>query len=191
MHAPIDEQFPRDFYVYNLREFLSVLSIISDPILDFTNDKYVVVMSKDGKQKLRYVESDPEFVTSYTIKEPNVPSVDYQVDITAEQFASVMKAAHTMRLEFVGFSCDGETCSLSAFNKNNGDGKETNNFAVEAGNHDTPFNMFYKLDTQNISVLLGEGDLSFEISEKKISKITAESGKVFWAAFNVNSKYGE
>jgi hypothetical protein len=191
MHAPIDEEFPRDFYVYNLREFLSVLSIIEDPTLDFSNDQFMTVTSKDGKQKLRYLESDPQFVTSYTDKEPRVPSTEFIADVTADQFASVMKAAQTMRLEFVGFVCDGSTITLTAFNRNNGDQAITNNFAIEMGDHDTPFEMFYKLDSQNIGVLLGEGDLSFEVSEKKISKVSTDSGKTFWIAMNANSKYGE
>jgi hypothetical protein len=46
------------------------------------------------------------------------------------------------------------------------------------------------LDQQNIPVLLGEGDLDFTISEKKISNVKAESGKEFWIALNANSKYG-
>ena len=191
MHAPIEEEFPRDFYVYNLREFLSVLSIIEDPLLDFSDDKFMVVTSKDGKQRLRYSESDPQFVTSYTDKEPRIPSVEYTVDVSAEQFASVMKAAQTMRLEFVGFVCDGNTVSLTAFNKNNGDQGTTNNFAIEMIDHDTKFEMFYKLGSQNIGVLLGEGDMTFEVSEKKISKVSTKSGKTFWIAMNANSKYGE
>lgn len=191
MHAPIEEEFPRDFYVYNLREFLSVLSIIDDPVLDFSDEKFMVVTSPDGKQKLRYSEADPQFVTSYTDKEPRVPSVEYTVEVSAEQFASVMKAAQTMRLEFVGFVCDGKTVSLSAFNKNNGDEEVTNNFAIEMIDHGVEFQMFYKLDSQNIGVLLGEGDLTFEVSEKKITKVSTNSGKTFWIAMNANSKYGE
>ena len=188
--APIKEKFPRDFYVYDLREFLSVLSIIPEPKLDFSSDNYLLVQSDDGKQKLRYLESDPQFVTSYTDKEPKLPSVDFTVKVSEDQFASVMKAAQTMKLEFVGFLCDGETISFAAFQKNNGDDNMTNNFSIEMLDGDTEFSMFYKIDSQNIGVLLNEGDLTFEVSEKKISKVTAESGKVFWISMNANSKYG-
>lgn len=189
VHANIEEEFPRDFYVYDLREFLSVVSIIEKPILDFSNEKYVQIKSDDGKQKLRYIEADPQFVTSYVDKVPKLPSKDIEVTVTKEQFQSVMKAAHTMKLEFVGFTCDGTTVTLSAFNKNNGDEKTTNNFSIELMDGDTEFQMFYKLDQQNVSVLLGEGNLDFTISSKKISNVKAESGKEFWIAMNANSKY--
>jgi len=190
VHANIEEEFPRDFYVYDLREFLSVVGIIDKPILDFSNDKYVQIKSEDGTQKLRYIDADPQFVTSYVDKVPKLPSSDIEVAVTKDQFQSVMKAAQTMKLDFVGFVCDGETITLSAFNKNNGDDNQTNNFSIELMDGDTEFEMFYKLDQQNIPVLLGEGDLDFTISEKKISNVKAESGKEFWIALNANSKYG-
>ena len=190
MHAPIDEEFPRDFHVYDLREFLSVLSIIQEPNLDFSDDKFMKVVSEDGKQKLRYLEADPQFVQSYTNKEPKLPEIDFTVEVTENQFSSVMKAAQTMKLENVGFVCDGENITLSAFNKNNGDNKTTNNFSVDLAEGDEVFQMFYKIDSQNVGVLLGEGDLTFEVSSKKISKVTTKSGKTFWIAMNANSTYG-
>jgi len=189
VHASIDEEWPRDFYVYDLREFLSVVGIIENPTLDFTNDKFVQIKSSDGKQKLRYIEADPQFVTSYVDKVPKLPSTEIEVLVTEQQFQSVMKAAQTMRLDFVGFVCDGETISLSAFNKNNGDESTTNNFSIELMEGDVEFEMFYKLDNQNIAVLLGEGDLDFKVSAKKISNVKTVSGKEFWIALNANSKY--
>jgi len=191
MHAPIEEAFPRNFHVYDLREFMSVVSIINEPVLDFSDDKFLKIESEDKSQKLRYLESDPQFVQSYTEKEPKMPSIDFKVEVTAEQFSSVVKAAQTMKLDFVGFVCDGEQITLSAFNKNNGDNNITNNFAIELAEGDTEFEMFYKIDSQNIGVLLGEGNLTFEVSSKKISKVQAESGKTFWIAMNANSTYGE
>lgn len=187
MHAPIEEAFPRDFHVYDLREFLSVLSIIQEPILDFSDPKFLKIESEDKKQKLRYLESDEQFVKSYTDKEPNIPESDFIVNVSEEQFASVMKAAQTMKLDFVGFVSDGSTISLSAFNKNNGDESTTNNFSIDLIESEDVFKMFYKIDSQNISVLLGEGDLLFEVSYKKISKIHTKTGKTFWIAMNANS----
>lgn len=189
MHAPIDDTFPRDFHVYDLREFLSVLSIIPEPKLDFSDDKFLKVSSDDGNQKLRYLEADPQFVQSYTDKEPKLPGIDFEVVVSADKFSSVMKAAQTMKLDNVGFISDGETITLSAFNKNNGDSKTTNNFSIDLADADAVFEMFYKIDMQNIGVLLGEGDLTFEVSSKKISKVATQTGKTFWIAMNANSSY--
>lgn len=191
IHAPIKEDIPRDFHIYDLREFLSVLSIIEDPIIDFSNDKYLQIQSNDETQKLRYLESDPEFVKSYIEKTPNLPSIDFSVTVTGEQFASVMKAATLMKLEYVGFVSDGEKIDIAAFNKNNGDDSVTNNFSIKLIEEETePFEMFFKIETMNVGVLLGEGDLNFDVCSKKITKIVTESGKTFWMAMNTDSKWG-
>lgn len=190
LHAPLEDQFPRDFNIYDLGEFLRVTSIIDDPTLDFSNDSFLAIKSDDGKQKIRYMESDPDFVKdSYTEKTPDLSDPDIELEVTQSQFASIMDAAKTMKLEYVGFIADGETVSITAFNKNNGDENETNKFSIELMDTDLTFQMFYKLDSQNISVLEGEGDLNFSIVSKKISKVESNSGKTFWVAMNIGSKW--
>ncbi len=80
--------------------------------------------------------------------------------------------------------------SISAFNKNNGDGKDTNNFNNELVECDQTFRMFYKLDTHNIQVLLGEGDLTVTIDGKrKVSKVETQTGKILWIAFDAKSDF--
>ena len=193
VHAPIDRAFPRDFNVYDLREFLSVLNIIPDAELDFSNDNCVLIKSSDGKQKIRYYEADPEFITSYIDKVPNLSDSDIAltVSVTEDQFHSVVKSASTMKLEYIGFICDGQKVYLSAFNKHNGDLNNTNQFSVEVADYTlNPFEMFYKvINGTNINILLNEGDLKFDISPKKISRIGTESGKTFWIAMNINSEF--
>lgn len=194
IHAPIDVEFPRDFHIYDLREFLNVIKIIPDAQLDFSNDKYVLIRSVDGSQKLRYMESDPEFVKSYTPNEPNMASPDLEVEVTEEDWLRVLKAAQIMKLQFVGFVSTGEgKVTLSAFNQNNGDENMTNVFSVEvqpANEVTESFQMFYKLETQNIGVLSSEGKLSFEITKNRVSRVKTESGKTLWVSMNVNSKWG-
>lgn len=190
VHAPLADKFPRTFNIYDVSEFLSVLKIIDNPILDFSNDSFVEIRSEDGKQKIRYIESDEEYVTSYTDKMPNMGDPDIQIQVSEQQFTSVMKAAKTMKLDFVGFVANGEKVSLSAFKKNNEtDNDQTNLFSIELMETDETFEMFYKLESQNISVLEGEGDLVFYITKGKISKIETASGKTFWLAMNINSKW--
>lgn len=186
----IDEVFPRDLHIYDLREFISVVNIVKAPEFDFSNDKFVVIKSSDDKQKLRYVEANPDLIQSFIDKDLTLSNDDVEVVITAEQFKSVITAAQTMRLNHIGFVSDGETLSISAFGMNNGDGKETNNFNNELVECDQTFRMFYKLDVHNIQVLLGEGDLTITIDGKrKVSKVETETGKIMWVAFDAKSEF--
>lgn len=190
IHAPITSVFPRDFHVYDIREFLSAVSIIEEPELDFSDDKSVIIRSQDGKQKLTFIEASEEFVrASYVEKEPPMDEAIAELTVTGAQFSTVMKAANVMKLDFVGFVSDGSKVYLRAFNKNNGSDAVTNAYEVELGDSDVEYTMIYKRDVQNISFLAGEGDLSFYLTERKISKVETESGKKFWLTMNVDSEY--
>ena len=48
--AIVDEQFPRDFAVYDLNQFLNGLSLHQDPEMDFKEDSYLTI--REGKEKL-------------------------------------------------------------------------------------------------------------------------------------------
>lgn len=190
--APIEDTWPRDFNIYNVNEFLSVLDIVETPELDFSSDKYVTIRSKDGKQKLRYLESAPEYITSYTDKIPPMAGSDIEVTVTENQFKSIIKAAQTMNLEYVGFVGDGDKVSITAFNKNNGDNADTNTFSIELGDSSTDqtFKMYYKLKVHEIDILQGEGSLEFSISSRKISKVKTESSKTFYITMDPKSEFG-
>lgn len=188
----IDEEFPRDVHIYNLGQFVSILNIVKDPVIDLSKDNSLVIKSKDGKQRIRYIEANPAMVESYVAQDPSLSNEDITFTVTEEQFKSVMQACSTLSLEFVGFQADGQDFFIAAFNKNeDGDDNETNNYKIELGKTDLKFNMFYKLGTQKIDMLSKEkGDLEFSIDgSRKLSEVKTEDGKVFWFTFNASSEW--
>lgn len=191
--APIKETIPREFNIYDLKEFLAVQSIIEEPIIDFSNEAFLEIKSEDGYQKLRYMESQPKMVNSYTEKTPNLDNlIDVSFVVPAEDFKRVYKAASTMSLDNIGFICDGEKINLCAFSMANEDTVETNYFAIEVGEFDTPFKMFFKMEhSKQIGVFLDEGDLRFNISSKRICRVESGSGKTFYSSFNSKSTFGD
>ena len=48
----VDEEFERDFGIYNLNEFLNAMSLYQDPQLDFKNESYVSI--REGKTRSKY-----------------------------------------------------------------------------------------------------------------------------------------
>lgn len=180
----LEVELPRTFCIYDLREFISVLSVIDKPVLDFTNDKFVVVKSEDGKQKLRYIDGAENLINSYFEKDFKLPSEDIEVAVSAQQLKAVMNAAQTLKLSYIGFRSEDGVVMLSAFDRNNGSGEETNGFSVEVGETTDEFDMFYKADT--LAIL--DGDCKFEISARKISKVT-NGTKVFWLSLDANSVF--
>lgn len=183
MQTAIAETLPRTFCIYDVREFISVLGIISSPVLDFTDPKFVLIKSEDGSQKLKYVDGAENLINSYFEKDFKLPSEDLEVEVKAQQLKAVMNAATTLKLDWVGFKSDGNgKVVLTAFDRNNGSGNDTNGFSVEVGDTTDTFDMFYK--TEALSVL--DGDCKFTISARKVSQVT-NGGKVFFMALHADS----
>lgn len=180
----LTQAFPRDFCIYDLREFVGVVSIIDNPVLDFSNDKFVIIKSQDSKQKLRYLDGAENLIGSYFDKEFKLPSEDVVVSVTNTQLKAVMNAATALKLEYVGFKSEDGKIYLCAFDRNNGSGEETNGFSIEVGETTDEFQLFYK--TENLAVL--DGDCEFTISSKKISKVI-NGERTFFMALDANSDF--
>ena len=60
--ADIKEEFPRDFAIYDLNQFLNGLSLHQDPDLDFKEESYLSI--KEGKRRVKYFYADPNVIVS-------------------------------------------------------------------------------------------------------------------------------
>ena len=72
--AEILEEFPRDFAIYDLNQFLNGLSLHQDPDLDFSGETHITI--RDGKRRVKYFYSDPNVIVSPPEKQINLPSKD-------------------------------------------------------------------------------------------------------------------
>ena len=52
--AEVSETFPRQFAIYDLNEFLSALSLFSEPDLDFQDDFVVITENGSSSKTLTY-----------------------------------------------------------------------------------------------------------------------------------------
>src|SRR5699024_11148286 len=129
----IEEQFPRDINIYDLREFISVLGIVEDPVLNLENDNYIIIHSKDNRQKLRYLEANPDLIASYINKDPMMQSEDEVIEVSEQKFKSVLTAAQALRFEYVGFVAKEGKVFLTSFNRNEGSGQEIGRASCREG----------------------------------------------------------
>ena len=72
--ANIDEEFPRQFGIYDLNQFLNGLSLHQDPDMDFTEESYLTI--REGRRRVRYFFADPQVIISPPDKQINLPSED-------------------------------------------------------------------------------------------------------------------
>ena len=92
--SPVTEEFPRDVGIYDLNEFLGVLSMAKDADIQF-EDSHMTVQS--GKTKIKYMYSDPSILT-VPPQTFNAPEEDRMFRINKEELQSVLKASAVMQL---------------------------------------------------------------------------------------------
>ena len=63
----VEEEFEQDVGIYDLNEFLSVLSLVEQPKL-LMEEKWVMISDQTGRSKIKYFFTDPEMLTSPTEK---------------------------------------------------------------------------------------------------------------------------
>ena len=94
--AEIDEDFPRQFGIYDLNQFLNGLSLHKDPDLDFSEESYLTI--REVKRRVKYFFADPQVIVAPPEKEITLPSQDvcFQLDSTA--LDKLLKAAAVYQL---------------------------------------------------------------------------------------------
>ena len=176
----VEEKFPVDFGVYDLSQFLGVLSLFSDPDVTFTEK---VATFKEGKNSIKYYAADAAVLKLPPDKQIKFPNADVSLKITSTQLGQVIKTAGVLCAPDFSIVGDGETISLVV-----GDLKVDtgNQFSIELDSTDMTFSANFKVE--NLKMIVQ--DYSVEISSKGLSKWTAESGDMtLYVALESTSKF--
>ena len=180
--ANIDEDFPRDFAVYDLNQFLNGLSLHQDPDLDFSPPSYISI--KEGKRRVKYFYADPNVIVSPPDKEITLPSEDVHFQLDSSALEKLLKAAAVYQLP--DFSVIGEAgvVKLVVRDKKN---DTSNEFAVVVGETDKEFSFNFKVE--NIKIIPGAYDVV--VSQKLLSKFTNTNCDLkYYIALEPDSTFG-
>ena len=89
--TPIEETFPQDFAIYDLDEFLKVMSLTDNQgDLVFTNDAYVTV--KTDRTTAKYFFADPSIVQQPPAEFPQLPSIECEFDLSISDLNRIRTA---------------------------------------------------------------------------------------------------
>jgi len=184
-HADVEEDFPQDFAIYQLNEFIGVLSTMSNPDLAF-NDKYVMLSQENGACT-KYFYAEPSVVVSPE-KDITMPSEDINFTLLEKQYNDLLKMSSILQLNDILLKgCPKSNgIYLAVTNKKN---DTSNDYSVQVGEGVTePFKMFFK--TENLKMVAG--DYNVHISSKGISHFENMTTKLdYWIALEPDSNYGE
>jgi hypothetical protein len=177
------DDFPTEFGIYDLNEFLSVSNLVQDPNFDF-QDKNVKITS--GGNTVTYFFSEPEILTSPS-KEITMPDTEVGISITQEVLSQVRKAAAVLGHTEMSIKGSGGKVTLSVVDSSDA---TANSFDIELNdNNDCTEEFNFIVNINNLKLI--EGDYFVNISSKLISQWTCSSIAVkYFIALEKASTFG-
>ena len=177
--AKVEEDFTKEFALYDLNEFLSALSLFGTPDLDFQDD-YVVITEEGSAKSLKYWYSDPSVVTTPT-KDITMPSNEVKFDFSSDSLAEITKAASVIGAPDMVL----EKGKLRVTDKKN---TTANDYATELDVPDSDVKYKFWFKVENLKLL--PGSYGVEVSSKNISKFTNSNVEIeYFIALEPESSY--
>ena len=161
--ATIEEQFPRDFAIYDLNQFLNGLGLHQDPELDFSENSYLTI--REGKRRVKYFFADPQVIISPPDKEITLPSEDVKFQLDTTSLEKLLKAAAVYQLPDLSAVGEAGVVKLVVRDKKN---DTSNEFAIVVGETDKEFTFNFKVE--NIKIIPTTYNVT--VSSKLLSRFT-------------------
>ncbi len=180
--ANIDEEFPRQFGVYDLNQFLNGLSLHQDPDLDFTEESYLNI--REGKRRVKYFFADPQVIISPPDKQITLPSEDVHFQLESSALDKLLKAAAVYQLPDLCVVGEAGVVRLVVRDKKN---DTSNSYSVGVGETDKEFSFNFKVE--NIKIIPGSYDVV--VSSKLLSEFTNSNYNLkYYIALEPDSTFG-
>ena len=180
--AEIKEEFPRDFAIYDLNQFLNGLSLHQDPEMDFSPDSYLSI--REGKRRVKYFYADPNVIISPPEKSIQLPSQDVCFQLDSVTLEKLLKAAAVYQLPDLCAVGEAGVIKLVVRDKKN---DTSNEFAIVVGETDKEFAFNFKVE--NIKIIPGAYDVV--VSSKLLSQFTNEAYNLkYYIALEPDSTFG-
>jgi len=180
--AQIEEDFPRDFAIYDLNQFLNGLGLYQDPDLDFEADNYVVI--REDQWDVKYFFSDPQVICSPPDKAITLPSEDISFKLETAVLEKLVKQAAVYQLPDLSAIGRNGNIELVVRDKKN----DTSNIPrIVVGQTDKEFTFNFKME--NIKIIPGSYDVS--ISSKLLSEFSnSKYDMKYYIALEPDSTFG-
>ena len=179
--ANIEEQFPRQFGVYDLNQFLNGLSLHQDPDMDFGEESYLTI--REGKRRVKYFYADPQVIISPPDKQITLPTEDVHFQLESTSLDKLLKAAAVYQLpDLSAVGGDGVVKLVVRDKKND----TSNEYSIVVGETDKTFSFNFKVE--NIKIIPGAYDVV--VSSKLLSRFTnSEYNLTYYIALEPDSTF--
>tara|TARA_B110000444_G_C18797455_1_gene575661 strand:- start:236 stop:910 length:675 start_codon:yes stop_codon:yes gene_type:complete len=182
--ATIETPFPKEFGVYNLSEFLSVLNLVDKPSLKF-DDNFVIISDSAGRSKVKYFFSDIDMLTAPS-KTITMPEADVTLTLDSSTLSKLKRAASALDNSKISISPKDGILEVSVVDPANA---TSNTYSIVIDGEYTESNFTFVFDINNLKII--DGDYEVKISKKLISSfVNKNMGVQYWIALEKSSTFG-
>jgi hypothetical protein len=180
--ATVEEEFPKDFGIYDLNQFLNGIGLYHSPELDFDNEGYVMI--REGKSRSKYFFADPNVIVTPPDKSITLPSEDVCFILDTKELDKLIKASSIYQLPDLSVIGEAGVVKLVVRDKKN---DTSNEFSIVVGETDEVFAFNFKVE--NIKILPGTYEVV--ISKKLLSRFVNTNFDVkYYIAMEPDSTFG-
>jgi hypothetical protein len=174
----VAEDFPKEYGIYDLSEFLGVLSVFGDPELEFKSNFAKI---SEGASHIKYFSAETSVLVVPT-KELKFPEAEINFTLPAATLSMAIRTAGVLRSSDVTIEGNGKQIFLVVADLKNA---AANSFNIAVGETDKTFKA--NLKVENLKMMPGEYEVS--LTSKKISRFknTAQDA-LFYVALEASSK---
>jgi hypothetical protein len=181
--ATVEEEFPKDFAIYDLNRFLNGLDLHEDPELNFDNGSYVLI--KEGKSRSKYFFADENVIITPPDKQLTLPSEDVCFELNTQQLNKLIKASSIYQLPDLCAIGESGVVKLVVRDKKN---DTSDDFCEIVGETNSNFTFNFKVE--NIKILPGTYEVV--ISSKLLSRFVSKTyNMTYYIALEPDSSYEE
>lgn len=184
--AGVKENFPKDFAIYDLPNFLSVIQMFDSADIEFGDDEvnHCTINYENKESAVRYGYASPDTV-EYVKKDITMPQTEINFQLTKAQLVEMKKAAITMDLPHILITPDGNGGIIMT--ATSVDNPSSNNYKVKLKADLSIENFYVIIDFVRFNNLM-ERDYNVGISSKEISHFFNDNIQ-YWIALNVNTTF--
>lgn len=176
--AKVAESFPQDFAIYELNQFLGLVSLFDDATFKFNPSSVAI---SEGSTESRYTYTDPSMITSPPEKNIELSNPEVKFQMTKDDYRKVINAANQLQLpEVVVRGEEGSITFVATDTKN----PTSNEFSRAVGGTGDKFQFVFKVENMKLI----PDDYEVEISSQGIAHFTGSMVE-YWVATESGSSY--
>ena len=182
--ATLDQTFDKSVGIYNLDEFLSVLSLVDSPDLNF-HDDFVTVQSSAGRSQVKYFYSDQSILTSPA---KDIPMPEAEVEFTLDEgtLGKLRRAAGALGHEKMTITFTEGGILLTVVDNTD---STSNAFEIVVPGKCDSTDFTFVMNIANLKLIAG--DYEVKVSSKLISHFKNTSTDIeYFIALEKSSTYG-